>query len=111
MDAEQYEDTIWDVEKVVGKRYDSEGRPFYLIKWKSYNGEPTWEPKENCNCSDLIEQYETIIRTRENDASRDDPPPVPSNVSAMSQSHTRRSSRGSARVSSEIVHNNTVGDK
>ena len=33
------------------------GKTEFLIKWKGWK-KPTWEPKENCNCPELIEKFE-----------------------------------------------------
>ena len=52
------EETEWEVEKVMDKRRDNNGRTFYLLKWKSWDGEPTWEPEDNCMCSRLIDMFE-----------------------------------------------------
>jgi hypothetical protein len=96
VDAEQYEDTMWEVERVVGKRYDEEGRAYYHLKWKEYDGEPSWEPKENCHCRDLIQDYESIIAKREREERRaNEPTPGPSSVSSGPRTKTtpKRSSR------------------
>ncbi|KAL7677820.1 hypothetical protein ACOME3_004053 [Neoechinorhynchus agilis] len=46
------------VESVLDKRIKS-GRVMYLLKWKGYpKNESTWEPSENCNCEELINQFE-----------------------------------------------------
>lgn len=51
----------YDVEKVIGKKFDEEGNLFYLLKWKGWEGEPTWEPEEFCLCAKLIDDYEKVI--------------------------------------------------
>lgn len=48
----------WEVEQVIGKQLDENGRLSYHLKWKNWDGEPTWEPKANCRCDRLIEEYE-----------------------------------------------------
>jgi hypothetical protein len=50
----------YDVEKIVSKRIDKQGRTLYLIKWKGYSSsENTWEPKSHvANCQDMIEEFE-----------------------------------------------------
>lgn len=61
----------YDVERVIGKKFDEEGNLFYLLKWKGWEGEPTWEPEEFCLCQKLIDDYEKIIdKKREKIGSR-----------------------------------------
>ena len=49
---------VYSVEKIVKKRI-VEGKVQYLLKWMNYSeSENTWEPVENLDCPDLIEQFE-----------------------------------------------------
>ncbi|XP_067144144.1 uncharacterized protein [Centruroides vittatus] len=49
---------VYQVEKVLGKRFQN-GRLEYLLKWKGYpNSENCWEPEENILSRDLIEEFE-----------------------------------------------------
>lgn len=53
------EGETWEVEKVLGKQKNLiTGKFEYLLQWKNWDGEPTWEPEENCDCTTLIKQWE-----------------------------------------------------
>lgn len=54
--ADEKEDE-WEVEEIVGKR-TRKGKLEYLVKWKDWPGEPTWEKEENCDCVNLIAAFE-----------------------------------------------------
>lgn len=61
-ETDQYEEVEWEVDQVVGKRFGPEGEPSYLLKWKDWEGDATWEPAENCQgCLRLVNEYESRI--------------------------------------------------
>jgi len=52
------EEEEYTVERIVSKRMGPNGAE-YLLKWKGYGEEDnTWEPRENLDCEDLIQEYE-----------------------------------------------------
>jgi len=58
---EEEEEEEYEVEKVVNKRV-VKGKIQYFIKWKNFpDTDNTWEPDENLECPELIEQYEKKI--------------------------------------------------
>ena len=55
---EDYEEKIgFYVEQVLDKRVEKKGKTEYLIKWTGWL-KRTWEPEENLNCDEMIQDYE-----------------------------------------------------
>lgn len=51
------DDDEWEVEAILDKR-TTRGKVEYLVKWRGWTGEPTWELSDNCDCINLIAAYE-----------------------------------------------------
>lgn len=66
VDEVEPSEVVWEVKRVLDKRTNiATGGDEYLIEWQNWEGEPTWEPAENCNCRALINKFE---RSRLKDA-------------------------------------------
>ncbi|XP_033746371.1 histone-lysine N-methyltransferase SUV39H2-like [Pecten maximus] len=51
------EDEDWEVEQILDHTVD-EGTDYYLIKWKNWShAHNSWEPKDNLECADLLEEF------------------------------------------------------
>uniref|UniRef100_A0A914CAP2 Chromo domain-containing protein n=1 Tax=Acrobeloides nanus TaxID=290746 RepID=A0A914CAP2_9BILA len=60
-------DAEYIVEKILEKRIKKGGKTEYYIKWKGYDSpsDNTWEPAENCDCPDLIKEFEANWKEKE----------------------------------------------
>merc|ERR1719510_1590780 len=58
---EIHDEPEYSVEKVLDKRINNFGVIEYLLQWRGFGDEDnTWEPLENLNCKDLIENFEKM---------------------------------------------------
>lgn len=64
-EIEQQEEEVFSVEKIVSKQIVG-GKTQYLLKWKGYDSdENTWEPEENLDCQDLLDDFNKRTKMRE----------------------------------------------
>eukprot|EP00088_Acartia_fossae_P065689 TRINITY_DN81039_c0_g1_i1.p1 TRINITY_DN81039_c0_g1~~TRINITY_DN81039_c0_g1_i1.p1 ORF type:complete len:164 (+),score=73.81 TRINITY_DN81039_c0_g1_i1:36-527(+) len=66
---------VYEVEKILEKRI-KKGKTEYLIKWKGYDDESenTWEPVDNLDCDDKIQEFEKKHKAKGGDKRKSEGP-------------------------------------
>lgn len=68
------------------------GRVEYLLEWKNWDGPPTWEPEDNCDCIFLIGKFEHELRRREESINVSPSRQTPSQASGSRQTPSQAGS-------------------
>jgi len=57
--SQSSQEEVYEVESIRKKKITAGGNILYLIKWKDYSeDENTWEPIENLECQEMIDEFE-----------------------------------------------------
>lgn len=58
---------VYEVEKLLDKEVDENGKAYYLVKWLGYTSEDnTWEPRENLGetCASMVREFDATFKKR-----------------------------------------------
>lgn len=99
--TEQEEEIVWEVKQVLDKRTDPvTGTVEYLLEWRNWDGPPTWEPEDNCDCIFLISRFERELRRREDSTNVSPSRRTPSQARGGRSTRARRRRANQLRSSS-----------
>lgn len=85
------EEITWEVKQVLDKKVNPvTGNVEYLLQWKNWDGSPTWEPEDNCDCKVLINKFEKELRKRENSSNVSQTPSKQAIPKGRGRSTTKR---------------------
>lgn len=93
MTSEQaVEEVAWEVKQVLDKKINPvTGNVEYLLQWKNWEGSPTWEPEDNCECTFLIRKFEKELKARESSNLSSQTPNKQQSQPSNSRAHGSRS--------------------
>lgn len=69
-DSTHLDQETYEVEEVKAKQVSRDTSIHYLLKWKNHD-EMTWEPDYNCDCPQLIDEFERVISGQDSSRPRD----------------------------------------
>lgn len=53
------DDDGWEVKEVVDVKFNKKTSEIeFQLEWMNWDGDPTWEPEDNCACPDLIQKFQ-----------------------------------------------------
>ncbi|EGT34760.1 CBN-HPL-2 protein [Caenorhabditis brenneri] len=68
---EEEKGDVFVVEKVLSRRIGKAGREEFLIQWQGFpESDSSWEPRENLQCTEMLEQFEKESAKRDKPSTR-----------------------------------------